>query len=67
MAWRCYWQDICQPDYITTFKPLNGKRRGEWRTKFPVQSAVVCFHGKPRIPEAALTVEWVKEYISYEI
>jgi len=57
-----YWQDICQPEYVTTFKP-NGK----WRTELPKQSAVVCFHGKPRIGEAAKSVEWVKSYVSYEI
>ena len=57
-----YWQDISQPEYITTFKP-----KGIWRTKFPAQSAVVCFHGIPRIAAAANTVEWVKEYTSYEI
>lgn len=57
-----YWQDICKPDYITTFKP-----KGVWRTEFPAKSAVVCFHGVPRIPLAANTVEWVKSYTSYEI
>ena len=57
-----YWQDICQPEYITTFKP-----KGIWRTKLPAQSAVVCFHGVPRISEAAKTVEWVKSYTSYAI
>ena len=57
-----YWQDICQPDYITTFKP-----KGKWRTELPAQSAVVCFHGEPRIPKAAQTVDWVKRYVSYEI
>ena len=57
-----YWQDICQPDYITTFKP-----KGKWRTELPTQSAVVCFHGKPRIGDAANTIEWVKAYTSYEI
>ena len=57
-----FWQDISKPDFITTFKP-NSK----WRVEFPVQSAVVCFHGYPRIPDAAKSVEWVKRYTSYEI
>lgn len=57
-----YWQDISQPDFITTFKP-----KGIWRTELPTNSAVVCFHGVPRIPVAAKSVEWVKSYVSYEI
>lgn len=57
-----FWQDISTPDFITTFKP-----NGVWRTEFPDKSAVVCFHGKPRIPAAANSVEWVKSYVSYEI
>ena len=57
-----YWQDISQPEYITTFKP-----KGVWRTTFPDKSAVVCFHGVPRIPVAANNVDWVKSYTSYEI
>jgi len=57
-----FWQDISKPDYITTFKP-----KGVWRNEFPLESAVVCFHGKPRIPEAAKSVEWVKLYTSYAI
>ena len=62
-----FWQDISKPNYITTFKPFNAKKRPEWRTEFPANSAVVCFHGKPRIPEAANTVDWVKDYVSYAI
>lgn len=58
-----FWQDISLvPELVTTFKPNN-----VWRTEFPTNSAVVCFHGKPRIPEAAKSVEWVKAYVSYEI
>lgn len=57
-----FWQDISKPDFITTFKPNN-----KWRTEFPSESAVVCFHGYPRIPQAASTVNWVKQYVSYEI
>jgi len=57
-----FWQDISTPDYITTFKPKK-----IWRTELPINSAVVCFHGKPRIPEAAKTVKWVESYVTYEI
>ena len=57
-----YWQDISKPEFITTFKPNR-----VWRTEFPAASAIVCFHGIPRIPEAANTVKWVKSYTSYEI
>lgn len=57
-----YWQDVFPADYITTFKPNR-----QWRMLFPQTSAVVCFHGQPRIPTAALTVDWVKKYAGYEI
>lgn len=57
-----FWQDISKPNFIVTFKPNN-----KWRIKFPAQSAVVCFHGYPRILDAAKSVEWVKFYTSYEI
>lgn len=57
-----YWQDIFGVDYITTFKPNK-----QWRVNMPVTSAVVCFHGEPRIPKAALTVDWVNKYVNYVI
>lgn len=57
-----YWQDIFQGEYITTFKPNK-----VWRTEQPMTSAIVCFHGEPRIPKAALTVEWVKKYVNHVI
>lgn len=57
-----FWQDISKADFITTFKPNK-----VWRTEMPKSSAVVCFHGIPRIPQAALSVEWVKSYVNYEI
>lgn len=57
-----YWQDISKPEFITTFKPNK-----IWRTTFPANSAIVCFHGVPRISEAASSVEWVKSYTNYEI
>lgn len=57
-----FWQKIFAPLAITTFKPNR-----QWRREMPYNSTVVCFHGKPRIPEAAKTVEWVENYVSYGI
>lgn len=66
-----YVEAICPPDelwqkligeVVTSFKPNR-----KWRTELPVKSTVVCFHGSPRIPEAAKTVEWVNDYIKYAI
>ena len=57
-----FWQDVFGQDFITTFKPNK-----QWRVNLEPHNAVICFHGKPRIPEAALTVKWVKEYVGYEI
>jgi hypothetical protein len=57
-----YWQDIFPNEIITTFKPNR-----QWRTEFPLGSKVVCFHGTPRIREAANSVEWVKQYLNYAI
>lgn len=57
-----YWQDIFQGEYITTFKPNR-----KWRMEQPITSAVVCFHGTPRIPEAAKKVEWVNNYVNHVI
>lgn len=63
-----YWQEIfSNSDAVTTFKPLNKNKRPEWRVDHPVNSTVVCFHGKPRIPKAAETVDWVHKYINYAI
>jgi hypothetical protein len=58
-----HWQDVFGEGYITTFKPNR-----EWRMVLPPMAAVICFHGKPRIPEAAeKNVEWVQKYVSYAI
>ena len=43
---------------IVTFKPKSG-----WVKTIPMNVNVICFHGKPKIPEAAKTVEWVSTYI----
>lgn len=51
-----YWQDFT--DKITTFKPK------EWLRKLQGKETIVCFHGKPRIHEAAKSVEWVNKYVN---
>ena len=43
---------------IYSFKP-----RPSWLKEIPDEAIVICFHGKPRIWDAALTVDWVREYI----
>ena len=50
-----FWQDLTNG--IVTFKPNR-----KWRTELEGKECVVCFHGKPRIPEAVKTVEWVNVY-----
>lgn len=57
-----YWQDVFGPDFIVSFKPNK-----QWRTELIPQNSIVCFHGEPRIPKAALSVEWVKDYVGYVI
>lgn len=42
---------------ITSFKPDR-----MWLKIRPKGKSVVCFHGIPRIPEAAKTIQWVKQY-----
>lgn len=56
-----YWQEITNK--ICSFKPrvLRG-----WLKHLPKELLLVCFHGYPRIFEAAKTVEWVKNYINQE-
>lgn len=44
---------------IGSFKPIP---RGSW-LQDPGDKAVICFHGKPKIPEAAETVPWVENYL----
>lgn len=61
-----FYQSVLKENTVVSYKPrING--RIEHRIKFPVNSTVVCFHGKPRIGEAASSVEWVKAYVNYEI
>jgi hypothetical protein len=52
-----YWQDITNTIY--DFKP---KRRSQLN-EVPNESNLICFHGKPRIFEAANSIKWVKEYV----
>ena len=52
----CYWQDL-EGVRVTTFKP-----GGKWRTEKP-DVEVVCFHGRPRIPQAAQKINWVKQVL----
>ena len=54
-----YWQDL--PNFfnsISSFKP-----KGKQLIKLSGEECIVCFHGKPRIPEAAKNVYWVEQYI----
>ena len=45
---------------VMGFKPTK-----KWLMKLPVPSpSVICFHGYPRIPEAASLVHWVNEYVN---
>lgn len=46
-------------DEIISFKPMG---KG-WLKIIPKGKNIICFHGKPRIPEAANKVEWVRNYI----
>lgn len=55
-----YWQDL--GNQICSFKPKQG-----WLTILPTDKAVVCFHGQPRPVKAAITVPWVRRYLSKEL
>lgn len=54
-----FWQQLT--DTILDFKPI-GKHK--LLTELPDKTNLVCFHGKPRIPQAT-DIEWVKNYIEY--
>ena len=62
---------ICQPDLfwqkltntIKDFKPLFPVK--SFLTELPVETNVVCFHGKPRIFDA-VNIDWVNKYVNYE-
>ena len=51
-----FWQEITTT--ISSYKPRSGHLK-----VLPKDISVVCFHGKPRIWEAAKTVEWVYKYV----
>jgi hypothetical protein len=52
-----FWQQLTNTIY--DFKP----HRGVNLTSIPPDANLVCFHGKPRIHEAAEHVRWVDEYV----
>jgi len=57
-----FWQRLTNT--IVSFKPLP--RPIQWRSNKPEESILCCFHGNPRIPQAAEKIDWVKKYIRYE-
>lgn len=65
------WQNII-PNKVANFKPLNGRqvkdKEAGWSQrvldKLPEQAVVVCFHGRPRVHEAARQVNWVRDYVN---
>ena len=54
-----YWQN--EMNEICSFKMRGADH--SWLHKKLEGVYVICFHGKPRIFEAAKTVNWVKEYV----
>ena len=57
-----FWQDLF-PRKIQTFKP----RQRKWLKDVPEETAVVCFHGYPRIPQASHMVQWVCDYFKNRV
>jgi hypothetical protein len=47
------------PGRIFSFKPT----RKNWLQQIPSNASLVCFHGQPRIWQAAESVQWVAKYI----
>lgn len=45
---------------ISSFKPLP---KQHWLMNVPERLKIVYFHGKPRIPDAAKKVAWVRKYL----
>jgi Glycosyl transferase family 2 len=52
-----FWQSLTNT--IQDFKPQGG----QLLNKVPAGTDLVCFHGKPRILQAAETISWVKKYV----
>lgn len=55
-----FWQEILNSNIID-FKPKSR----QYLTHVPKNTNLVCFHGKPRIPQAS-AINWVADYIAYE-
>jgi hypothetical protein len=51
-----YWQQLTNT--IVDFKPKTQKLL----TELPENANLVCFHGKPRIPQA-ISIKWVYNYV----
>jgi len=52
-----FWQDLTSTIY--DFK----SRKRELLNHIPADANLICFHGKPRIYEAATTIGWVRAYV----
>jgi len=55
-----FWQDII--DGIVSFKPNR-----KYLSALTGEENIICFHGKPRIWEAAKSVKWVNDYIKINV
>jgi hypothetical protein len=55
-----FWQDITKG--VVSFKPNRKKRE-----ILTGDEKIVCFHGKPRIREAAKNIGWVNKYVKGEL
>ena len=53
-----FWQKLTNTIY--DFKP----QKGNFLTSIPPTADLVCFHGKPRIFDAADKISWVRRYIN---
>jgi hypothetical protein len=53
----CFWQQLTYS--IVDFKP----KHREFLTILPKGTSLVCFHGKPRIPNAT-HIKWVNNYVN---
>jgi hypothetical protein len=52
-----FWQN--RTKQISSFKPEPSR---QWLKKLPQNISIVCFHGKPRIKQAAKSITWLKNY-----
>ena len=58
-----FWQNLTSK--IISFKPKDAGTRAKLLDQLPKNTIMVCFHGKPRIPEA-INIKWVDDYIKQE-